>query len=65
VTIIHIKVNFLNQFQNNHVSSWDKRAVPFKVQDSDFSFFEGKSTESIKLVDCPVVERTPALTEVL
>ena len=41
-------------------------AVPLKVQCSGVSFSEqGKSIARIKLVDCPVVESIPALTEVL
>lgn len=42
------------------------RAVPLRVQCSGDSFSEhGRSIAIMKLVDCPVVERMPALTEVL
>lgn len=46
--------------------SMDKRAVPLNVQCSGDSFSEhGMSIAKIKLVDYPVVESIPALTEVL
>ena len=40
------------------------KAAPFKIQCSGL-FLEGTSTSTMKLVDCPVVLKDPALYDVL
>jgi hypothetical protein len=40
-------------------------AVPLRVQNSGFSYLEGKSIARMKLVDYPVVDSTPTRFEVL
>lgn len=51
-------------YKFNQSSNWHKRAVPLKVQKSG-GIFEGKSTGRMKFVLCPVVDKTPALLDVL
>lgn len=52
----------MNKFLQS--SNWQSNAVPLNVQKSGV-IFVGKSTGKIKFVLCPVVERTPALFDVL
>ena len=47
-----------------HSFNWHNIAAPFSVQYLGCSLV-GKSTATIKLVDYPVVDKTPALTDVL
>ena len=52
-------------YLEDQLSSWHNKAVPLKVQKSGGWTLLYKFTGKIKLVDWPVVERTPALTDVL
>ena len=67
----HDKINYIeilviiNSVEINQSSSWHNMAVPLKVQKSAGKLFVVKSIGKIKFVLCPVVERTPALLDVL
>lgn len=49
----------------NQSSNWLNKAVPLKVQNSGGKCLVGKSTGRIKFVLWPVVDKTPALFDVL
>ena len=56
----------INVFKDaNQSSSWHNKAVPLSVQKSGWCDLVGRSTGRMKLVLCPVVDKTPALFDVL